>query len=206
MAGAASFYGVHGGDAGGTYSFNGRRLTQSQTPSIDSIKPGLPPPGLPGGGSTSNKTNFPTQLTDAQSQMAQRAAGDMGAGRAIDVAGGKIREAAIGLSKESQARRAARGVAGTGADAWDAQRVNDQTARAIAGTAADITQGREQARDSLLASSGQLAGTMAGISQADRSLALQQWQTIEANRRADEEARLQKTLAQLQILNQVETF
>lgn len=109
-------------------------------------------------------------------------------GRAIDVAGGRLRDLGEGQKSAAATSRSARGVSGTGVDAYDANRIDAGTQRAVAGAATDISLGREAQKDSIL---GQIAGvgaSQAGINQADRNLAVQQWQTDQANQRAREAA------------------
>lgn len=121
-------------------------------------------------------------------------------GHAIDMAGGKLRDLAEGQKSAAAAGRTSRGVSGTGVDDYDNRRIDTGTQRAIAGTATDITLGREAQKDSIY---GQIAGagaSQAGINQADRSLALQQWQTDQANQRAREQA---QAAQQASILNMI---
>jgi hypothetical protein len=155
------------------------------------------------GPSTTNQTNYNPQMNDALSRILGRAQGDAGAGTAIDLAGGKIREASIGAQKEAAVGRQMRGGAGTSANSYDQAKISDATQRAIAGSASDISNAAEARKDTLLGSAANVAGSMAQLAQGDRSLALQQWQQQEAGRRADEAARIAQQQAQLQALIQL---
>jgi hypothetical protein len=163
--------------------------------------------GGSGGGSalpaTTNQANYNPQMNDALSRILGRASGDAGAGTAIDLAGGKIREASIGAQREAAVGRQMRGGAGTSANSYDQAKISDATQRAIAGASSDISNAAESRKDTLLGSAANVAGSMAQLAQGDRSLALQQWQQQEANRRADENARIAQQQAQLQALIQL---
>jgi hypothetical protein len=152
---------------------------------------------------TVNQTNYNPQMNDALTRILGRASGDAGAGTAIDLAGGKIREASIGAQKEAAVGRQMRGASGTSANSYDQAKISDATQKAIAGSASDISSAAEARKDTLLGSAANVAGSMAQLAQGDRSLALQQWQEQEANRRADENARIAQQQAQLQALLQL---
>lgn len=157
------------------------------------------PAGAPGGGSTNTAQSNP-DLAYAIGEMKKRYEGDMGTGRAIDVAAGKLRQYSEGQRRQAAAGRTARGVSGTGIDNFDERRVSDDFQRKLAGAATDITQQRESARDATLGTIANVGATQAGISAADRAQALNQWNSVQANARAQDDARLNQTLAIAKLL------
>ena len=148
-----------------------------------------------------NQSNNDPQQQQILAQILARANGDAGAGRAIDIAGGKIREASIGAEKAAQAGRVQRGVSGSAIEGYDERKISDQTQRAIAGSAADIASAAEDKKNQLLSSAAGVAGNIANQNLQDRSLALQQWQQQEQNRIAQQQLQQQMQLAQMQMLS-----
>jgi uncharacterized protein YoaH (UPF0181 family) len=175
--------------AGLSSPFDGRNLTSIAAPSTPTPMP-----------TTVNQTNYDPNQQKIMDQISQRVSGDMGSGEASNLAAQKIRESSIGAQKEAAANRTMRGVSGTGADAFDQNKISAQTQRAIAGSASDIASGAEQQKNQLLTAQGGLATSQAQTAQNAQQLALQQWQTEEADRRAEQAAQIAQQQAQLQML------
>jgi hypothetical protein len=199
-------------DAMGMGAGIGRRVTMGSSPSNPRLNLGNLFSGFnatsSGGGSgssgssgpISNQSNNDPQQQAILAQILARANGDAGAGRAIDVAAGKIRESSIGASKEAEANRVRRGVSGSGIEGYDQKKISDATQRAIAGSASDIASAAEDKKSQLLASAAGVAGNLASQNLQDRSLALQQWQQQEQNRIAQQQMQTQMQMAQMQML------
>lgn len=163
-----------------------------------------------GGGSSAPGTVAPPDFNntaqndpgydDVLNAMWAREKGDAGAGQAIDLAGGKIREAGIGAGKELGASLAARGVSGTGADTLARTKLAGQVQGNIAGAAADIANQREREKDAELNAIGGVIGGRANANLANRQLGLQQWEGVRADQRAQEQQQSAQQLAILQLL------
>lgn len=157
-------------------------------------------PTTPGTQTVNTAQNQPDANWAVQ-QLKQRAGGDMGAGRAIDLSGQKIREAALGGERSLEAGLSRR-LGGSGGGVGEAARsgYEAQTQRNIAGSAADIAAGREDKRDSVLGSIVSGGIQQGQLNQGDRRLALEQQQAADQNRRAEEsaaDARLKAILDEL---------
>lgn len=133
-------------------------------------------------------------------ELRKRYEGDGGAARAIDLAGGKIREASLGEGRALAVSQAARGVSGTGAGALQYGDLASRTLSKVAGAASDISLARERDKDSMLSQIAGAAATRSGTNLANRQLALNQWETVQANRRAQESAKLARQMALLEML------
>lgn len=152
-------------------------------------------------GPSTNTAQTNPDLAWSIQQMKDRYSGDGGAGRAIDLAAGKIREYGEGERRSAAASRTARGVSGTGVNDFDERRISNNVLGQISGASADIAQQREQAKDSMLSNISGVASTSASLAGADRDRALAQWNATEANRRAEEAARLQQTMAIVSLMS-----
>ncbi len=150
---------------------------------------------------TTNTANYDPQQKAILDRILARTSGDMGAGDAINVAGGKIREASIGAQKEAEAQRTARGVSGTGANDYDQRKISDATQKAIAGSATDISNKAEQDRNALLTGAAGVASNIAQGANADRQLAIQQWQAQQQAQQQQQQMQQNLQLAQLQMLS-----
>lgn len=179
--------------AGLSSPFDGRRLSAYSAPSAPSAPTPMP--------ATVNTTNYDPNQQKILDQISRRISGDAGAGEASKLAAQRIRESSIGAQKEAAANRTMRGVSGTGADAFDRNKISTQTQRAIAGSASDIASQAEQSKNALLGTAGGLATSQAQTAQNAQNLALQQWQEQEANRRAEQANQIAQQQAQLQMLN-----
>lgn len=134
-------------------------------------------------------------------ELRKRYEGDMGAGRAIDLAGGKIREAGIGARKGLEANLARRGVSGTGLSDNKYGQLARAEQRDIAGAAAGITSDAEGRREGVL---GQIAGTgsaLGSLQLGQLGLQANIWNTQQANARANEQAQLSRLMAILNMMN-----
>jgi hypothetical protein len=149
-----------------------------------------------------NTTDVQPDMRWAVDEMKKRYAGDMGAGRAIDVAGGKIREAGIGVERARGGDVARRGVSGTGAEFNLRKGDADNVLNDISGAATGIASDAEGRRDGMLGSILGGGNAMGGLAQGDRALALRSWEANEQNQRAREQAALARQMALLGLLNQ----
>lgn len=164
--------------------------------------PGADAPGTVGPPNFDNTAEDDPGYNQVLGEMWRRFRGDAGAGQAIDLAGGKIREAGIGAGKELGASLAARGVSGTGAETLGRTKLAGQVQGSIAGAASDIANQREREKDAELASIGGVVGGKAAENRANRELALRQWEGVRADQRAGESAQSAQQLAILQLLQQ----
>lgn len=158
------------------------------------------------GGGASGSVNTAQTNPDIQyaiNQMRARYEGDGSTARQIEVAGGKLREFSEGERRAAAARRTARGVSGTGVDDYDNRRITGDFQSRLAGVASDVALGREREKDSILSSIAGAGRSQADLAGADRDRALAQWNTVEANRRAEDEARLAQSLAVINMLARV---
>lgn len=156
--------------------------------------------GAPGGAGTANVAQYQPDLQYAIANMKSRFEGDGGAGRAIDVAGGKLREFSEGERRAAAGRRSMRGVSGTGVDDYDERNIRDNFQNRLAGTATDITLGREAAKDSMLSNIAGAGASSAAIAQADRRGALEEWSAVSSNQRAAEAAQQAQLMNILHLL------
>lgn len=152
-------------------------------------------------GPSTNTAQTNPDLAWSIQQMKDRYSGDGGAGRAIDLAAGKIREYGEGERRSAAASRTARGVSGTGVNDFDERRISNNVLGQISGASSDIAQQREQAKDAMLTNISGVASTSASLAGADRDRALAQWNATEANRRAEDAARLQQTMAIVSLMS-----
>lgn len=137
--------------------------------------PGAAGPAGAGAGGTTNLSQNNPDIAYASAAMKQRYEGDNGAGRAIDLAMGKIRDSAEGERRAAAGRRSARGVSGTGVDSYDERNIEGSTQRAQAGAASDIAFGSEQAKTGLLDKLVGAGTAQGNLGLGERSLALQQY-------------------------------
>lgn len=151
-------------------------------------------------GTTVNTAQANPDLDYVTGKIKERIEGPGTANTAIDLAGQKIREAGQGQRRIAEANRAARGVSGTGINAYDEQRIGGAEQRAIAGAATDIALGREKEKDTLLGSLAGVGASKANLQQQSQQIANQQWANEQANQRAIDSAntaRLQSYLSML---------
>lgn len=178
----------------------------------------------PGGGSGSPGSGYPGQNTAQEDprlaahakRIEARLDDPMGStGRAIDVAGSKIRDAFEGRRSALKGMMAGRGMmSSSSAPEIQAGRLANDEGRAVAGAAADIALARERDNDAfMLGATGALAAPgeamardrafnlnqflgLEGNRRADESLALDRWNMGESNRRADQSLSLSAWEAQ----------
>lgn len=182
--------GTSGGPWGGGGSLPQHKATGSG--------PFVPTKGQQGAGKAGTVVNTADANPDmryAIDNMKQRFQGDAGAGHAIDLMTGKLRDAAEGERRVAQAGRVARGVSGTGVDDFDAGRIGDKLQRNIAGSATDIALGRERDKDSILSGIAGAGATAAGIAGSAQDRALAQWEAEQQQQMAQEQAQLSKISA-----------
>src|SRR5262245_20013434 len=142
-----------------------------------------PTPG-DGAASYTNTANTQPDMRYALDSLTELTEGDMGAGRATDLALNKIRELEIGLNRASTADAASRGGLGTGMQDFLRRDDSERLRREMVGAASDIASDAEGRRVDVLSrilSGGQGAGALA---QGDRGLALEQQRMVEEARRA----------------------
>lgn len=121
--------------------------------------------------------------------------------RAIDVAGGAIRDVGEGEKSAVQANAARRGVLSSSTipeigEAAISKGVQSNVGKAAAG----IALGRERDNDAFLAGSGGAFQAPGAAARADRSLGLNQWQVAQANQRAMEAAQMQQWMSSLDLI------
>jgi hypothetical protein len=159
-----------------------------------------------GGGGTGSTPGFEQTVAPnpdidfAIKEMQQRYKGDMGAGRAIDLVGGKLREAQVGAGKNLAANLARRGVSGTGLSGNAYAGLEADTQRNISGSAANIAQDAESRRDQILNSIVGAGGAKDGVAAGQANLAFNTWNAQQENARANQAAQLQRTLALLNLV------
>lgn len=143
------------------------------------------PPPTNTGPMTNTSTPNPTITKINQAQMG-RFEGDMGAGRASQVAAGQIRDSAEGELKAMRGGAARRGVSGGGLEANLEGDIRGQTVRNIAGSSTAISQDAELRRDAL---GGQIAGQAAmdeNLQNQQRNTAIRQMEAQSQTRLAEE--------------------
>lgn len=184
------------------FTMRGGRLVRTpRTPAPGSVPTA---PGAPGAPYTNTAQNQP-DMRWAIDQLGARTEGDLGAGRAIEVAVGKLRELGIGEDAATRGNLAARGALGamdydsaigaTGAEGLALAANQTGREQRAAGVATDIALGREAQRDDLyrsILSGGEAAGRL-GL--GDRSLSLQQQAAADANARFAAEMQQQNELS-----------
>jgi hypothetical protein len=146
-------------------------------------------------------------LDYATKALEARYAGDNGAGRAMDLANQKIRDASMGEQTAAAQGRAARGVSGTGVDDLQNRAIQQNEQRTTAGTDADIALASEQAKTGMLSSLIGAGGAQVGAGTAQgnlnlgqSSLAIQQQNIQQQNQLAQDAANRQQEEAILQML------
>lgn len=150
--------------------------------------------GAGAAGAYENVAGYQPDIRYALDALKARAEGDLGAGRATDVAVGKLRELGIGLDKETTAQLArsgglgAVGVGGIGAEGLARQRNRERLERAAAGVATDISLGREAQRDEILRSIMGGGAELGRLGISERALNLQQQTDLDRNLIAREAA------------------
>lgn len=151
--------------------------------------------GAPAGAGYTNTTDLQPDLSYSIAKLKERAEGDLGAGRAIDVALGKLRELGIGEDRVTNAALATRGLEGTvgsptnpGAQGLALARNSADRERRAAGLATDIALGREAQRDDIYRSIGGMGGEQGRLGVANQGLALQQQAAQDANVLAQQRA------------------
>ena len=147
----------------------GQTASAQVAPPPQVTMPHTAPPPLQNSANTDPNMNF------LINQLKGRIAGDNGTGRAIDVAGSKLKDYGQGLSSALDADAAARGVYGSGAAGNKQQLLQQDLQRQMAGQAADISLGRQRDLDQLLLGSGNIFEAPARLAQADKQLGLQQY-------------------------------
>jgi hypothetical protein len=187
-----------GGGGGGGMVYN-PRYNDGTPAGRDMYIPAGGGAGGAGGGFENTAENDP-DMDYTLAELRKRYEGDGGAGRAIDLAGGKIREAALGEGKALAAGQSARGASGTGAGEIQFGNLAGRTLHRIAGAGADIAVQRERDKDALLGSIASAAATRSGTNLANRQMALQQWESLQADRRAEEAAKMARQMAALELL------
>jgi len=121
--------------------------------------------------------------------------------RAIDAAGLALRDLQSGQERELDASLAARGISGSGIGQAARQQMSAETAGRVGGVARDIELQRARDEDAFMLGSTGALGAAGEAARADRSLAGQLWIENEQNKRAQEMARLQQTVAVLELLS-----
>lgn len=165
--------------------------------------PGAQAPGTPGPPSTLSAPDNP-DLQYALDKMKGRFEGDGGAGMAIDLAGGKLREASEGERNAAAGRRARMGTSGSGIEGYDDRKISDKYQSNLAGAASDIALQREKEKDQIIRDVANTGASKAAISGAERDRQLALYNSQEANRRAQESAGLGQTQAILDMLSRLD--
>jgi hypothetical protein len=162
--------------------------------------------GGAGAGGYTNTAEYQPDIKYAIDALKARSEGDLGAGRAIDVAVGRVRDLGVGEDAATRGRLASAGALGstgydtalgeTGAEGLALGRNADLRQRRAAGIATDIALGREAQRDDILRSIGGMGGEQGRLGVASQGLALQQ----QAAQDADALAQRQAAQAQMNAL------
>lgn len=125
-------------------------------------------------------------------------------GRAIDVATSKIRDANIGRKRAIQGMLAKRGVLSSSSiPELSEAAMSQQEGQDVNRAAADISLQRERDEDAFLLGSTSTLGAPGSAQRADRSLAQQQWESFEANRRAQEREGIDRFMGVLGIIDRL---
>jgi hypothetical protein len=139
---------------------------------------------------------------DANAKAIQERQKNFGAtaGRAIDLAGSKIRDAAEGSQRAIEAKYSRLGTFGSGEQAQAEIEQAGDTQNRIASSAADISIGREKDLDAFMLQSTTALGAPGAAARGDRALAIQQWAAQESAKRGQEASDLARQMAILQAL------